>query len=238
MKIMVVGASRGLGTALVEGLGDAGDTIIGVSRKRPIAPQLSSQVTVEWIEADFSKPMEATELVALNAPHELDVLIYNLGLSEEKAFTEEYSFLNDSDVAMAEMINVNVTAALMLFKRLIPRLLESNKPQIILTGSTSGLRQSGRPEVAFGTTKSALNGMADALRESFRKEKLAVTTLQLGYLNTNVPFSASRETAVEYGNGHFIPVHDVVAVVRTLLHLSQASFVRELVMPAIKDERF
>ncbi|WP_259724811.1 hypothetical protein [Synechococcus sp. CS-1332] len=35
MKLMVVGASRGLGRAFVEGLGSPGDTVIGVSRRRP-----------------------------------------------------------------------------------------------------------------------------------------------------------------------------------------------------------
>ena len=35
-----------------------------------------------------------------------------------------------------------------------------------------------------------------------------------------------------------MPVHDVVAVVRTLLQLSDAAFVREPVMPAIADGRF
>ena len=39
-------------------------------------------------------------------------------------------------------------------------------------------------------------------------------------------------------DGGLVPVHDVVAVVRTLLQLSDAAFVREPVMPAIADGRF
>ena len=35
-----------------------------------------------------------------------------------------------------------------------------------------------------------------------------------------------------------MPVHDVVNLVRTLLRLSDASYVRELLLPAIRDERF
>ena len=38
--------------------------------------------------------------------------------------------------------------------------------------------------------------------------------------------------------GTLAPVHDVVAMVRALLSLSDAAFVRELVLPAILDERF
>ncbi|WP_321838626.1 hypothetical protein [Burkholderia cepacia] len=39
-------------------------------------------------------------------------------------------------------------------------------------------------------------------------------------------------------DGGLVTVHDVVAVVRTLLQLSDAAFVREPVMPAIADGRF
>lgn len=85
---------------------------------------------------------------------------------------------------MVDMVHTNITATIVLLKRLVPRLLASSKPQLILTGSISGLRRSGRPEVTFSASKFALNGIADALREGFREQGLAVTALQLGYSNT------------------------------------------------------
>jgi hypothetical protein len=44
--------------------------------------------------------------------------------------------------------------------------------------------------------------------------------------------------AVQNGEGQLIPLHDVAALVRTQPSLSDASYVRELVLPAIADERF
>ena len=44
--------------------------------------------------------------------------------------------------------------------------------------------------------------------------------------------------AAQNGEGQLMALHDVVALVRTLLGLSAASYVRELVLPAIADERF
>lgn len=238
MKIMIIGASKGLGRALAEGTCSPGDTLIGVSRTRPGDLLLPADVDLQWIEADMSDPTNAAQRIAEQAPAELDVLICNLGIWEEKAFSDDYAFLDDTDDVITTMVNTNITATLLLLKRLVPRLLHAHKPQLILTGSTSALRQSGRPEVTFGASKFALNGMADALREGFRESRLAVTTLQLGYLNTEDALSVPQEVAAANGNGQLIPVHDVVAVVRMLLHLSSASFVRELVMPAIQDERF
>ena len=238
MKIMIVGASRGLGRALVDGLLNDGHAVTGVSRQRPACLDTADGAQLQWIAADMAYPAEAVARIAREAPAELDAVIYNLGVWEEKAFSDDYAFLEDTDDAIVDMIHINITATILLLKRLVPRLLNSRKPQLILTGSTSGLRQSGRPEVTFSASKFALNGIADALRESFRAQGLAVTALQLGYLNTQDGLDVPLADAAERGGGALIPVHDVVAVVRMLLSLSNAAFVRELVLPALRDERF
>ncbi|MED5598233.1 SDR family oxidoreductase [Janthinobacterium sp. P210006] len=238
MNIMIVGASRGLGRALVDGLLADGHAVIGVSRQQPADLPAGQGAQLQWIAADLAAPAEAVERIARAAPATLDAVIYNLGVWEEKAFSDDYAFLGDGDDAIVDMVNTNITATILLLKRLVPRLLASSKPQLILTGSTSGLRQSGRPEVTFSASKFALNGIADALREGFREQGLAVTALQLGYLNTYDGLSVPLADAAARGEGELIPVHDVVAVVRMLLSLSNASFVRELVMPALRDERF
>ncbi|MFK5665334.1 SDR family NAD(P)-dependent oxidoreductase [Pseudomonas shirazica] len=238
MKTMIVGASRGLGRALLEGLGKPGDTLIGVSRKQPKDLALAPGIDLYWIDADLSEPVAAVARITDRTPADLDVLIYNVGIWEEHAFSEHYAFSEDSDESITRLVEVNVTATLLLLKRLIPRLLGAPRPQLILTGSTSALRQSGRPEVAFGASKFALNGMADALREGFRDDNLAVTVLQLGYLNTDDALSTPLVQAAARGERRWVPVHDVVTMVDALLRLSGASFVRELILPAIGDERF
>lgn len=105
-------------------------------------------------------------------------------------------------------------------------------------GVDRGAGQSGRPEVAFGASRFALRGIADTLREGYRQQRLAVTCLNLGYLNTEDALATPRALAEQRGEGHLIPVHDVVQVVRMALSLSSASFVKELTLPAILDERF
>ncbi|WMJ71230.1 SDR family oxidoreductase [Stenotrophomonas sp. 24(2023)] len=238
MDIMIIGASRGLGRALGEGLCKPGDTLTGVSRTRPAHLTAARGTTVHWIEADLSQPQAAAARIDAQAPPVLDVLVCNLGIWEAQAFSDAYDFLASPDEELARLVDTNLTALLLLLRRLLPRLLRSRQPRLVLTGSTSALRRSGRPEVAFGATKAALDGIADALREQFRAQRLAVTTLHLGYLNTDDGLQVPREVAAARGAGTRVPVHDVVAVLRSLLSLSDASFVRELVMPAIADPHF
>lgn len=235
MTILIVGASRGLGNALVSGLAETGRQVIGVSRTRPGELSAACQ---GWIEADLSRPREAVDWIERHTPERLDVILYNVGLWEAQAFEENYDFLADDDQQIAELVTVNITAAILLLKRLLPKLLGSAKPQIILTGSTSGLPQSGRPEVTFGATKFALRGIVDALREGFRDQSLAVTCLQLGYLNTDDGWNRPRDAAVARGGRELIPVHDVVNLVKAMLDLSSASYVKELVLSAIGDQHF
>ena len=239
MKTMVVGASKGLGKALIEGLGEPGDTLIGVSRSRPEQLDHNPDVQVQWVEANLAEPAKAAQVIeAAVAQGGLDTLIYNLGIWEEFAFDPAYDFLRDSDEQLEAIVTCNITSTLLLIKRLLPVLLKSANPRIILTGSTSGLAQSGRPEVTFGASKFALHGIADALREGYRQQRLAVTCLNLGYLNTDDPLSTPRELAEQRGEGHLIPVHDVVQVVRMVLSLSAASYVKDITLPALMDERF
>lgn len=96
-----------------------------------------------------------------------------------EAFGEDYSFLSQSNTTSLELIEVNVSSTILILKRLLPRLLASSKPRRILTDSISALPGNGRPEVAIGTSKTALTGIASALREGLREHRLGVTLLQL-----------------------------------------------------------
>lgn len=233
MRILIVGASSGLGRALFDGLATAGHDTIGVSRTVPAGVEAG-----RWIPADFADPAHAADTVVAQLRGPIDAVIYNLGVWEPTAFTEEYDFAAQDDATTLNLIATNVSGPILLLQRLMPALLQSDRPRVILTGSTSGLPRSGRPEVAFGASKTALNGIADALRTHYRADRLAVTTLQLGYLNTDDALEVPRAEAAARGEGSLIPVHDVVDVVRTALGLSSAAYVREIVLPAILDERF
>ena len=234
MAVLIVGASRGLGRALRDGLMAAGHEVIGVSRSTPA----DLEVAGAWIEADLSTPKEAAARIASETPATVDTMIYNTGIWERTAFSNDYDFLGGTVAEIEELVATNITSALLVVRELLPTLLAHERPRIILTGSTSALPRSGRPEVAFGASKFALNGIADALREGYRDRHLAVSTLQLGNLNTEDSLAVPVTEAAARGDGELVPVHDVVRVVQMMLELSPATFVRDITLPALMDERF
>lgn len=146
MRILIVGASKGLGRALAEGLGQDAEMIIGVSRKAPTDLKVAPSCALRWIEADLSDPEAAAARIADQAPAELDAILCNVGVWEDKAFTDDYDFLADSPQQIARLLDINITGTILLLQRLIPRLLGRAKPQLVLTGSTSGLRAAAGPK--------------------------------------------------------------------------------------------
>jgi len=165
---MVVGASKGLGRAFMEGLGGVGDTLIGVSRSRPTDLLSSTGAEVSWVEADLGQPAQAAQFIEQAVAQDgLDTLIYNLGIWEEQAFDAAYSFLKDEDTQLEAIVSCNITAPLLLIKRLLPVLLKSANPRIIFTGSTSGLPQSG--PTGLGEQPGACLGVACCRRPSVEK---------------------------------------------------------------------
>jgi NAD(P)-dependent dehydrogenase (short-subunit alcohol dehydrogenase family) len=64
MRTLVAGASKGLGRALIEGVGEAGDTLMGVSPTRPENLMQKAGVHVRWVEANLGESAKATPLTA------------------------------------------------------------------------------------------------------------------------------------------------------------------------------
>ncbi|MFM2086616.1 MAG: hypothetical protein RLZZ237_1485 [Pseudomonadota bacterium] len=71
-------------------------------------------------------------------------MIYNLGVWEEKVFSDDDAFLDDADEAVIEMANINITASILLLKRLVPRLLGEQQAATDLDGLDSRLRHAQR----------------------------------------------------------------------------------------------
>lgn len=229
--IIIYGASQGLGQYFFNKLEiNPNYKVIGVSRSRPkwTAPHHN------WIISDLSEPLKAREAVLskLRATP-IDVLIYNVGIWEDRAFESDYSFLKDDPTHLETMINTNITSCIFQIQALLPKLLESAKPQIIFTGSTSALDNTNRPEVTFNASKFALRGVAQSLRAGFKNKNLSVTLINPGYIDTDNKHL--MEDATSNYKGKQIPMEDLWLIVNTILQLSPASCPKEINIPAMKD---
>ena len=228
MKILITGASRGLGAQLTRLLPRLGDELFLVSRTEPVFYD-DKGVVSHWIPADLSK-QDAPETIASMIPDSLDVLIHNAGIWEKTAFTSDYDFTTITPEETQRIVDVNLVAPMLITRSLLPRLRLSENPKIIFIGSANGIENSGFPETAYGASKWGLRGVAYSLREFLRSERIGVTVINLGTIGDQI-HNREGEVAAEG-----MPYSDVANILRCVIETSRKTNIKEISVPAMMDE--
>nr|ELR5224783.1 SDR family oxidoreductase [Providencia rettgeri] len=228
---LIYGVSKGLGKALVEGIPTNEELVYGVSRSKP--PFEQSNFT--WLPADLNDSQSANIIKDKVKEQPINTLIYNVGIWENLALSDDYQFETTDDLELLNIIQTNISACLLNLKMLLPNLRSAENSKIILIGSTWGLDNHNGKEVAFSATKYALRGIVQSLRETLREDKIGISIINLGYLATEYPLSVPVAEVIEKSHGQLIPLQDVVNAVRFILSTSNATCVKEITMPAMMD---
>ena len=202
MKVLVTGASRGIGAALTADLLAAGHEVWTLSRQPGPG---------NWIACDLRRPETFPDVVP-SLP-QLDAVIHSAGIWEETAFSDAYDFAARPARETLDIIAVNLAAPILLTQALLPNL--NAGARVVLIGSTSGLERIGRPEVAYNASKAGLRGAAEALHLAL-KGQYPVTLVHLG------------DAATLRDEAGLIPVADIVSTVRLALSLSARTYLPEL----------
>lgn len=231
---LIFGISKGLGKSITINLPNEADKVFGISRTEPT--YLKDKSNVNWIKTDLSNPKDSCETIKAHIKNEtIDYLIYNVGIWENNAFSEDYKFEENSHFEITNIINTNITSCILNIQSVIENLKMSDNAKVILIGSTWGLDNHNGKEVTFSATKFALRGIVHALRENLRTYKIGVSILNLGYLATEFDSNEAIETVIEKTAGSLIPLQDVIGALKFILSTSNASCVKEINMPAMSD---
>jgi 3-oxoacyl-[acyl-carrier protein] reductase len=209
-KILVIGASRGIGAAVAQHFVQKGDRVISVSRSQAVAG--------EWIQADISTSEGINLVVDAIGESVLDALLFMGGVWEDGAFTAQYDFMKSSDRETRFVIAVNTIAPIELTRQLAKNLAQSDKPRAIYIGALSGLDNSASAEVANTASKFGLRGAVQAL-------KLALKDYKIGFTVINPSNVATEEVMLDIEEGRFsdqipIPLADLISAIEWILALS------------------
>ncbi|MCH7295225.1 SDR family oxidoreductase [Acinetobacter higginsii] len=229
---LIYGVSKGLGKAIVQAVPQPTDTIYGVSRSQP-----QETPNLNWICADLSKPEQAVnDVKTAIGQQKLDVLIYNVGIWEQQAFSDNYNFENVPATEINQIINTNITTCILSIQSLIENLKLSKNAKIILIGSTWGVDNHNGKELVFSATKFALRGIAQSLREILREHLIGVSVLNLGYLASEYEIDKPTQDVLEETKFSLIPLSDVIQAIHFIISTTKASCVKEILMPAMLDQ--
>lgn len=229
---LIYGVSKGLGKAIVQTVSKPTDTIYGVSRTQP-----QKIPNLNWICTDLSKSEQAvSDVKTAIGQQKVDVLIYNVGIWEQQAFSENYNFADVSSAEISQIINTNIITCIQSIQSLLENLKRSDNAKIILIGSTWGVDNHNGKELVFSATKFALRGIAQSLREILREHLIGVSVLNLGYLASEYEIDIPVEEVLKKTEYFLIPLADVIQAIHFIISTSKATCVKEILMPAMLDK--
>jgi NAD(P)-dependent dehydrogenase (short-subunit alcohol dehydrogenase family) len=190
--VLVTGATRGIGRALVKRLVELGHTAIGCGRSHSGIDELCAEFgspnrfdvvnVVEWSEVEtWAREVLST----LPAP---DLLINNAGVINRSAPLWEVSAEEFSKV-----LDVNVDGTANLIRAFVPAMIENGSG--IIVNMSSGWGRSTSPHVApYCASKWAIEGMTQALSQEL-PEGLAAIAVSPGVVDTDMLRSCWADSA-------------------------------------------
>ncbi len=193
-KIVITGASSGIGFALSKLLVEQGHTVFAISRNESRLSSLASSLSsasLHLLVGDISKQQSLQSIHTSLAGHtdHIDALINNAGTLIHKPFSE-LTFQNWLDI-----YSTNVFGAAMLTSALLPLLKRPDakeKSHVVNIASMGGVQGSTKFAglSAYSSSKGALCNFTECLAEELKNDGVAVNALAIGSVATEM-FSAA-----------------------------------------------
>jgi short-subunit dehydrogenase len=179
-RVLVTGASRGIGAAIARAFAARGCTLGLVARRREPLEQLAGALAGEGhqaIPADVTDPDSMT--AAVEEFGHVDVVVANAGITHYRPFAQlpldEARHMND----------VNWLGTIHTVWAALPQMLDRRRGHIVVISSGGGVR--GFPSAAvYNGTKAAQRGFAEALRHELDGTGVSVTTVYPGEIETTL----------------------------------------------------
>lgn len=185
--VLVTGGSRGIGASIVKYLSEKGyQVILNYNKSEEAATEIKEKlkeknINIDIIKADVSNKEEVDAMVnrIIKKYNKIDVLINNAGISQEKLF------LDTTREDWENMINVNLNSVYNCTKAILPNMIERKEGCIINISSIWGVTGASC-EVAYSTTKAAINGFTKALAKEMGLSNIRVNSIAPGIIDTDM----------------------------------------------------
>jgi NAD(P)-dependent dehydrogenase (short-subunit alcohol dehydrogenase family) len=185
-KVMITGASSGIGLETALRVGDAGGEVILVSRTREKLEEVADQVrerggTAHVHPADLSDldDIERMAKEVIEAHDGVDVLINNAGRSIRRSVARSYDRFHDYERTM----QLNYFGALKLILALLPGMRERKSGQIINVSSI-GVQTNTPRFSAYVASKSALDAFSRCVAPECVGDNVKFTTIYMPLVRT------------------------------------------------------
>ena len=182
MRVLITGASSGIGRDMAKVISKKADELILVSRDieklKEVKKEIERDAKVEIISMDLTNEENCKEIH--NRVKNVDILINNAGFGDCGFFSE-----TDLDKEL-NMIKTNIIAYHILTKLYLKDMKEKNSGKILNVASIAGFMP-GPLMATYYATKNYVVRLSEAIREELKKEKsnVQISILCTGPVSTN-----------------------------------------------------
>ena len=180
-KVIITGASGGIGNSLVKKLSEAGANILASGTKAEKLEELKKNYKeIEILRFDVSQSEKIEEFIE-NATNQLggnlDCIINNAGI------TQDNLAIRMSLKEWQKVIDVNLTSTFLLSKFAIKKMLKNKSGKIInitsVVGHTGNLGQAN-----YTASKAGIIAMSKSLAIEYAKKNININCISPGFIKT------------------------------------------------------
>ncbi len=173
-RILLTGASGGLGAAIARELSRRGANLVLTARRKELLDELAAELGAEVVVADLASRDDVDELSELATG--VDVLVLNAGIGGDPVIEEQTAAQIDA------AIDVNLRAPIQMSVAFAQHLLEERRPgHVVLVGSLSGLAATPNTRM-YNATKFGLRGFAHSLRQDLDGTSVGVSLVSPSFI--------------------------------------------------------
>ncbi|NOY30613.1 MAG: SDR family NAD(P)-dependent oxidoreductase [Planctomycetes bacterium] len=220
-RILITGASSGIGRALARELAPHGPHLLLAARSQGPLEELADELlklgaaSARAFVVDVTDPQSRGALVGQIGDlwGSLDLLVNNAGISAHGRFT------NSTEQTLRQIMEVNFFAAAELTRLTLPFLRRGQDPMVVNVGSILGHR--GIPHNSeYCASKFALRGWSEAIRPELDRDDIALLLVSPGTTETKFfEHLISQEGQLPWGKTSGISPEEVARqIVRGIEH--------------------
>lgn len=180
-RVLVTGASRGIGRSLATAFAHAGATVALVARDGAALSEQAAKLGGSAHPADLLDPEQLGHLIhrVEDEAGAIDVVVNNAGMAVAGPLWEH------GDRAVDAQVRLNLTVPLELCRQAIPRMLRRGGGHLVNVASLAALA-TVPGMTTYAATKAGLAHGSAALRDELRGLPIGVTTVLVGGVPTDL----------------------------------------------------
>ena len=182
-KVLLTGASGGLGKAIAIELAKSGADICLTGRNQTELEELQKTIggKTEIVLSDLSNSIGITDLAntAQEKMGQIDILINNAGI------TRDNLFMRMSDDDWNDVMNINLNSIFKLTKLLIKGMIKRRFGRIINITSVIGVA-GGAGQSNYSASKAGIIALSKSLAQEVGSRSVTVNSIAPGFIETNM----------------------------------------------------